>query len=220
MAYGTPATRDDVLEYYTDIRRGRPPTDEQLADLVRRYDAIATPRPTALTAASAHRGPHERQAARSTRRARRRVRGRDRAQARQPEHRGRGHVASACSDVDRIVGLVLAPHYSAMSVGDVPRAGGTDGRRADDIGFSGIESWATEPAYVDFLVRATSARASPRCRPNTRWCSPPTRCPNGSSAEGDPYPDELRATATAVAAAPGSADEPMVAALAVGRAHA
>src|SRR5207302_11506395 len=37
MAYGTPRDRDDVETYYTDIRRGRPPTPELLADLVRRY---------------------------------------------------------------------------------------------------------------------------------------------------------------------------------------
>src|SRR3954465_11082991 len=40
MAYGTPRERTDIAAYYTDIRRGRPPTPEQLADLVRRYDAI------------------------------------------------------------------------------------------------------------------------------------------------------------------------------------
>ena len=40
MAYGTPRTPAEILPYYTDIRRGRPPTDEQLADLTRRYDAI------------------------------------------------------------------------------------------------------------------------------------------------------------------------------------
>src|SRR5690349_10648098 len=40
MAYGTPAGPEDVEAYYTDIRRGRPPTAEQLADLVRRYEAI------------------------------------------------------------------------------------------------------------------------------------------------------------------------------------
>ena len=28
-----------------------------------------------------------------------------------------------------IIGLVLAPHYSSMSIGDVPRASGADGRR-------------------------------------------------------------------------------------------
>src|SRR3954451_11359042 len=40
MAYGTPATPADVEAYYTHVRRGRPPTAEQLADLQRRYDAI------------------------------------------------------------------------------------------------------------------------------------------------------------------------------------
>ena len=53
MAYGTPGAPDDVEAYYTDIRRGRPPTPEQLADLVRRYDAIGG----IVAAGRAHRGP-------------------------------------------------------------------------------------------------------------------------------------------------------------------
>ena len=40
MAYGTPRTREEIEPYYTDIRRGRPPTPELLADLIRRYEAI------------------------------------------------------------------------------------------------------------------------------------------------------------------------------------
>ena len=40
MSYGSPERKEDILPYYTDIRRGRPPTEEQLADLTRRYDAI------------------------------------------------------------------------------------------------------------------------------------------------------------------------------------
>ena len=40
MAYGTPRHRDEIESYYTDIRRGRPPTPEALADLVARYEAI------------------------------------------------------------------------------------------------------------------------------------------------------------------------------------
>ena len=34
MAYGTPRHRNEIEPYYTDIRRGRPPTPEALADLV------------------------------------------------------------------------------------------------------------------------------------------------------------------------------------------
>jgi ferrochelatase len=40
MAYGTPTTKEEILPYYTDIRRGRPPTAEQLAELTERYEAI------------------------------------------------------------------------------------------------------------------------------------------------------------------------------------
>jgi ferrochelatase len=40
MAYGTPATPDDIEAYYTHVRRGRPPTPELLAELRGRYDAI------------------------------------------------------------------------------------------------------------------------------------------------------------------------------------
>ena len=40
MAYGTPASQDELDAYYTHIRRGRPPTAEQLDELRSRYEAI------------------------------------------------------------------------------------------------------------------------------------------------------------------------------------
>jgi len=40
MAYGTPATSLDIEAYYTHVRRGRPPTEEQLADLRRRCAGV------------------------------------------------------------------------------------------------------------------------------------------------------------------------------------
>ena len=40
MAYGTPAGPEEIAAYYTRIRHGRAPSEEQLADLVRRYEAI------------------------------------------------------------------------------------------------------------------------------------------------------------------------------------
>ena len=47
MAYGTPRTREDILPYYTDIRRGNAPTPEALADLTARYDALGGTSPLA-----------------------------------------------------------------------------------------------------------------------------------------------------------------------------
>ena len=40
MAYGTPSSPEQIEPYYTHIRRGRPPTPEQLANLRARYDAL------------------------------------------------------------------------------------------------------------------------------------------------------------------------------------
>ena len=47
MAYGTPRTRGEIEPYYTDIRRGRAPTPEQLADLTARYEALGGTSPLA-----------------------------------------------------------------------------------------------------------------------------------------------------------------------------
>ena len=47
MAYGTPASAADVEAYYTHIRRGRPPTADQLAELAGRYQAIGGVSPLA-----------------------------------------------------------------------------------------------------------------------------------------------------------------------------
>ncbi|MEJ7799583.1 MAG: ferrochelatase, partial [Ilumatobacter sp.] len=47
MAYGTPRSPAEILPYYTDIRRGRAPEPEQLAELTRRYEAIGGVSPLA-----------------------------------------------------------------------------------------------------------------------------------------------------------------------------
>ena len=40
MAYGTPYKESDIEPYYTDIRHGKRPTDEELQDLKDRYEFI------------------------------------------------------------------------------------------------------------------------------------------------------------------------------------
>ncbi|MBI5089088.1 MAG: ferrochelatase, partial [Actinobacteria bacterium] len=117
MAYGSPRTRDDVLPYYTDIRRGRPPTDEQLADLIRRYEAIATDGGDGLSPL-AERTEAQRVALQAALD--------ELAPGRYLVALGLKHAAPSVEDavetmassgIDAIVGLVLAPHYSALSVG-------------------------------------------------------------------------------------------------------
>src|ERR1043165_4885032 len=112
MAYGPPASPDDILPYYTDSRRGRPPTDEQLAELTARYAAIGGISPLLQRTHAQRAGL---QAALDAA-----------APGRYHVVLGMNHAAPfiqyAVDDVaaqgfDHIVGLVLAPHYSAFSVG-------------------------------------------------------------------------------------------------------
>ena len=196
MAYGTPARREDVAAYYTDIRRGRPPTDEQLADLVRRYDAIGGLSPLA-----------ER-----TERQRRAI-----AQALDETAPGQFIVeiglrhtdptieqaiaTLADHGVDRIIGLVLAPHYSSMSIAAY-LARAKAAAEEHGLAFAGIESWSTEPAYIDFLAADIRTRLE-SLPTSTRVAFTAHSLPERILAEGDRYPAEVGATASAVAAAVG-----------------
>ncbi len=104
----------------------------------------------------------------------------------------------------RIVGLVLAPHYSAFSIGQyLDRLAAA--AAPHDIVVRGIESWATEPAFVDFV--ATDLRATLATLPGeTRVVFTAHSLPERIIDAGDPYPSQLRSTAECVAAAVGLQD--------------
>ena len=192
MAYGTPRTKDEILPYYTDIRRGRPPTDEALADLTARYDAIGGLSPLKqLTEAQRDALQRELDAI---------------APGVYSVFLGLKHavpfVEDAVAEVaaqgfGRIVGLVLAPHYSSYSIGqylDRVRAAA----EPHGIPVVGIDSWAREDAFVSFLaddMRTRLAAMPGRTKVLFTAHSLPERIINA----GDPYPDELRATAELVA---------------------
>jgi ferrochelatase len=204
MAYGTPRTRDEILPYYTDIRRGRPPTDEALAELIARYEAIAPPGSDMLSPLAA-RTEGQRDGLQAA------------LDAVAPGEYwvtlGLKHAAPMVEDavaevaaagVRRIVGLVLAPHYSSYSIGQYlgrVRAGA----EPHGIEVVGIDSWATEPAYVAFL--AADLRSRLETMPaDTKVLFTAHSLPQRIIDAGDPYPDELRATAQAVAAEVGLAE--------------
>ena len=191
MAYGTPAAPEDVEAYYTHIRRGRPPEPEQLADLVRRYDAIGGISPLAA------RTEAQRSAIATA------------LDARVPGEctvvLGQKHAAPFIEDavaeladagVDTIVGLVLAPHYSGFSVGQYhARAREVAAERG--VAYAPIDRWHLEPAYLDFLTAAVAdARATLPAQHKVLFTahSLPERV-----LVDDPYPEELRESAAAVA---------------------
>ena len=192
MAYGTPRSKDEILPYYTDIRRGRPPTEEQLGDLIRRYEAIGGLSPLAkITDAQ-----------------------RDSLQAALDAinpgaftvRLGLKHAAPMIEDatqqlidegVESIVGLVLAPHYSSYSIGQYL---GRVKAIAEPAGVkvSGVDTWATEPAFVEFLttdLRSKLKNANGKTKVFFTAHSLPQRIIDG----GDPYVSELRSTAEVIA---------------------
>ena len=194
MGYGTPRSRADILPYYTDIRRGNPPTSQQLADLTARYEAIGGISPLAQRTEAQRRGLQSAldQAA--------------------PDCY---HVALGMKHADpfieqsveelatagfgHIVGLVLAPHYSAFSVGQyldrLAVAAAPHG-----IAVSEIKSWATEPAFVEFI--AADLRARLATMPDaTRVLFTAHSLPQRILIVDDPYPSQLQATAERVATA-------------------
>lgn len=196
MAYGTPRTPAEIEPYYTDIRRGRAPTPEQLADLVARYDAIGGISPLAA------RTEAQRDALQSA------------LNAIAPDTYevvlGLKHAApmieTAVNDLaargfQHIIGLVLAPHYSSFSIGQyIGRARAA--AEPHGLTVSSIDSWATEPAFIEFLAADLRTRLSAMPE-NTKVLFTAHSLPQRIIDAGDPYPAELRSTAEAVAAAAG-----------------
>jgi protoporphyrin/coproporphyrin ferrochelatase len=197
MAYGTPRQPDEIAEYYTDIRRGRPPTKEQLAELTARYEAIG-----GLSPLAAH-TEAQRDALQSVL---------DTAAPGQyhvvlglkhAEPRIEAAIAKVAADGFRhVVALVAAPHYSALSVGEY-LARAKAAAKPLRIEVTGIESWATEPAFVKFTAAQVRARLA-TMPTNTKVLFTAHSLPQRVvTIEGDRYADEVRATAEAVAAEAG-----------------
>jgi ferrochelatase len=191
MAYGTPVDLDHVEEYYRDILRGRQPPTELLEDLTARYRAIGgSPLLEITRAQAAGIGA--------------------RLDGVEP-YLGQKHAAPFIADaidamatdgVEEAVGLVLAPHFSRMSVGDYEaRARGAAEARGWSGGLEMIESWHLEDGYVEYLVRevkiAIDALSAPaRERPVVVFTA--HSLPARILETGDPYPEQLQATADAV----------------------
>jgi ferrochelatase len=193
MAYGTPRSQEEILPYYTDIRRGRAPTPELLAELTARYDAIGGISPLAQRTES-QRDELQRQLDAIEP---------NRYSVRLGLKHAHPMIEEAVEDFARdgfteLVALVLAPHYSSYSIGQY--VGRTrEAATPHGITVSGIDSWATEPAFVDFLARDMKARLD-SMPADTRVLFTAHSLPQRIIDGGDPYPNELRATAEAVAA--------------------
>jgi len=188
MAYGSPERLADVPAYYADVRGGRPIAPENLADLVERYRRLGIEDSSPLNAITE------------------RTRAALEEELGLPVYTGMKHwppriaeaaEAALAGGAERVAGLVLAPHYSALSIkGYHDQLEQALGGRAE-LAF--VESWHDEPGFISLLadrVRATQSHVVFSAH------SLPARI----LAMGDPYKAQLLETAGLVAEASGLGD--------------
>ncbi|MBB6673872.1 ferrochelatase [Cohnella nanjingensis] len=201
MSYGTPESLDGVEAYYTHIRRGHPPTAEQLEDLTSRYRAI-------VGGVFPLRENTNRQA--------------DALQRTLDETAGAGkyvcyqglkHAAPFIEDgiaamaedgIAQAIGIVLTPQYSSMSVGGYMKRAKEEADKRG-ISFAAIESYHLHPALISALeqrVKDGLAKLGGE-REEALVLFSAHSLPARILEMNDPYQDQLLETSRAVAEAAG-----------------
>ena len=181
MAYGSPERLADVPAYYADIRGGRPVAPEQLEDLVERYRRLGIEESSPLNAITEQ------------------TRAALEAELALPVFTGMKHwtpriadaaAAALASGAATVAGLVLAPHYSALSIRGYREQ--LEQALAGRAGLAFVDSWHDEPGFVALLasrIRSTGAHVVFTAH------SLPARI----LELGDPYKEQLLETAGLVA---------------------
>ncbi len=198
MAYGTPRHLGEVEAYYRDIRGGQDPSPEAVASLTERYRRIGGKTPLLeITQRIA-----------------------DRLQARLNQRTaddswsvfvGMKHwhpyIAEAINrigqaEISELVALPLAPHYSMLSIGGYERLVAQALETLDHPpATTSVQSWHANPGYVRLIAQRIEDAFQ-------RFDADPTEIEVIFSAHslparivnsGDPYRDELMASAAAVA---------------------
>ena len=197
MAYGTPRDLSEVEPYYRDIRGGRAPSPEAVAELTERYRMVGGKTPLLEITRSVADHLQERL-------------NRD-ADAEWRVYIGMKHwhpyIAEALDEiaadgVDQLVALPLAPHYSRMSIAGYEEIVERCLANLDSPPPTRfVESWRSNPLFIDFIARrVTDALA--------RFDADATEVEVLFTAHslpavildyGDPYPTELTESAAAVA---------------------
>jgi len=192
MAYGGPSNLDEVEPYLMDVRGHRPTAAEIIHEVRERYREIGGRSPI-LERTQAQADALE--AALNT-----------------PSQDFKAFVGMRhwhpfikdtladmhSQGIERVIGLVMAPHYSRMSIGayfkKVEEAG-------LPIAFSGIEDWHLEPGYLNALaarVRVALQRFPEEIRAEVPIIFTAHSLPEKILEWSDPYPAQLQETMSAV----------------------
>jgi protoporphyrin/coproporphyrin ferrochelatase len=179
MAYGSPSEIDDIPAYLADIREGKPVSERAVEELKERYRRIGGRSPLD-DHTEAQRAALERELD-------------------LPVHVGMKHWrpriseavdAALAGGAERIVGLVLAPHYSRLSIATYrSRLEDALAGRAELVF---VESWHDHEPFLDVLadrVRGTDAHVVFTAH----------SLPERILRDDDPYRDQLLETSALVA---------------------
>ncbi|MBI2404084.1 MAG: ferrochelatase [Gemmatimonadetes bacterium] len=188
VAYGAPLSLDDVEPYLLDVRGGRSTPVEMVEDLRARYAAIGGRSPLLD-----------------------RTREQAEALSRRLENRpvlvGMRHwhpyIKDALADaarcgVCRAVVVAMAPHYSRLSIGAYQQQ--VDQARGPiDVYF--VSHWFDHPRFLDAVadrVRAALQRFPHQVQDQVPIIFTAHSLPQRILADGDPYPEQLRASMAGV----------------------
>jgi len=217
MAYGTASGPDDIERYYTDIRGGRTPTPEHLAQLRGRYEAIGNVFPLLDTTRAQADGLVERLNAEEP--------GTYRAylgMKHSPPFIPEAVERMTADGVTRAIGIVMAPHWSGMSVETyIQRVLQAINDQGLDLAMTFVRSFHKHPLFIAWLaarLRETLATLDDAARAHptvlfTAHSLPVRLLPDGSQrcktcdcADSCRYRDGLQSTGDLVAAAIGLED--------------
>ena len=186
MAYGSPATAEDVPAYLADIREGRPVSQEAVDELSERYRRIGGRSPLDEIT-EAQRAALERELG-------------------MPVFVGMKHwrpriaeavEAALAGGAEMLVGLVLAPHYSRLSVAGYRERLEQALQRRAELVF--VESWHDYGPFLDVLAERVR-----RFEGHVVFTA--HSLPERILRDGDPYRDQLLETSRLVAEHAGWAD--------------
>ncbi|EIA21351.1 ferrochelatase [Listeria fleischmannii] len=194
MAYGTPYKDEDIERYYTDIRHGRKPTEEMVADLRGRYHAIGGLSPLAKITEEQAYGLE-------------RVLNESQKEVEFKTYIGLKHIEPFIEDavsnmkkdgIDEAISIVLAPHYSSFSVEAYNKRAQDAANKLGGLKITNINEWYKEPQFIEMWANRINKVADeiPEAElDDTILIVSAHSLPEKIKAHGDPYPSQLEETA-------------------------
>ncbi len=198
MAYGTPRSPEEIEPYYTHIRRGKKPPQEDLQDLIDRYEAIGGVSPLAkITNEQTQKledqlnKMHE--------------------DIEFKAYLGLKHIDPFVEDavqsmkrdgIKEAISIVLAPHYSTFSVKSYNGRAIEESERIGGPKIYPVDAWYDEPGYITYWadrIKETLKQIPEDSHDRTIAIFSAHSLPQRITQMGDPYPDQLQETADLIA---------------------